>query len=61
MSASRAEIGSLGGSGTHGGVCGLATEGRRPVNLEKKAADRPAPCKIGSMQHIDLVTQVDGR
>jgi hypothetical protein len=61
MSASRAEIGSLSGSGTHGGVCGLAMEGRCPVNLEKKAADRPAPCEISGVQHIDLVTQVNGR
>jgi hypothetical protein len=32
--------------GTHGGVCGLATEGQRPVDLEKEVADRPTPHEI---------------
>jgi hypothetical protein len=47
--------------GTHGGVCGLAMEGRRLVDLGKKVANKPAPRKIGGAQHIDPVTPVDGR
>jgi hypothetical protein len=46
--------------GTHGGVCGLATEGRHPVDLGTKLADRSTPCRIYGMQHTDPVTQVDG-
>jgi hypothetical protein len=46
--------------GTHGGVCGLAAEGRHPVDLGTKVADGPALCGIDDAQHMDLVTQVDG-
>jgi hypothetical protein len=46
--------------GTHGGVCGLATEGRRSVDLGMKLANRSAPCGIYGTQHTDPVTQVDG-
>jgi hypothetical protein len=47
--------------GTHGEVCSLATEGRRPVDLGQKVIDRLAPREIGGVQHTDPVTQVDGR
>jgi hypothetical protein len=46
--------------GTHGGVCGLATVGRHPVDLGTKVTDRSAPRGICDAQHTDLVTQVDG-
>jgi hypothetical protein len=46
--------------GTHGGVCGLVTEGRHLVDLGKKVIDRPAPCEIGGTQHMNRMTQVDG-
>jgi hypothetical protein len=46
--------------GTHGGVCSLATEGQRPVDLGMKVADRSVPHRIYNAQHTDLVTQVDG-
>jgi hypothetical protein len=46
--------------GTHGGVCGIAMEGRRPVDRGTMVADRSAPRGICSAQHIDPVTQVDG-
>jgi hypothetical protein len=42
--------------GTHGGVCGLETEGRRPVDLGTKVADTSTPRKICGAQHTDLVT-----
>jgi hypothetical protein len=45
---------------THGEVCDLATEGRRPVDLGVKVIDMPAPRGIDSTQHTDPVTQVDG-
>jgi hypothetical protein len=47
--------------GTHGGVCGLVMEGRRPVDLGKTVADRPALSEVSDAQHTDLVTQIDGR
>jgi hypothetical protein len=46
--------------GTHGGVCGLVTEGRHLVDLGKKVIDRPAPREIGGTQHMNRMTQVDG-
>jgi hypothetical protein len=46
--------------GTHGEVCGLAAEGRNPVDLGMKVADGPALHRIGDAQHMDLVTQFDG-
>jgi hypothetical protein len=45
---------------THGEVCDLMTEGRRPVDLGVKVIDMPAPRGIDSTQHTDPVTQVDG-
>jgi hypothetical protein len=36
-------LGHLMDLGTHGGVCGLATEGRRLVDLGMKVVDRSAP------------------
>jgi hypothetical protein len=45
--------------GTHGGVCGLATEGRHLVNLGTKVIGMPTLCGIDSVQHTDAVTQVD--
>jgi hypothetical protein len=46
-SASGAEIGRSVDLGTRAGVCGLATEGRHPVDMGKMVADRPAPSEIG--------------
>jgi hypothetical protein len=46
--------------GTHGGVCGLAIEGRCSVYLGMKVTDRSALRRICSAQHTDPVTQVDG-
>jgi hypothetical protein len=42
--------------GTHGGVCGLAMEGRRPVDLGMKVADRSISHGICGVQHTDPVT-----
>jgi hypothetical protein len=46
--------------GTHGGVCGLTTEGRRLVDLGTKVIDKFAPRGICGTQHMDSVTQVNG-
>jgi hypothetical protein len=46
--------------GTHGGVCGLATEGQRPMDLGTKVADWSTLHEICGTQHSDPVTQVDG-
>jgi hypothetical protein len=42
--------------GTHGGVCGLTTEGRRPVDLGKKVTDMPTSHEIGGAHHTDPMT-----
>jgi hypothetical protein len=60
MAASRAEIRSPLDLGTHGGVCGLAMEGQRPVDPGTNVTNMPALRGIGSTQHMDPVTQVDG-
>jgi hypothetical protein len=57
--ASRAEIRSPLDLGTHGGVCGLAMEGQRPVDLGTNVTNMPALRGIGSAQHMDPVTKVD--
>jgi hypothetical protein len=46
--------------GTHGGVCGLATEGRHTVDLGTNVTDRSALRGICSVQHTNPVTYVDG-
>jgi hypothetical protein len=45
--------------GTHGRVCSLATEGRRPMDLGTKVTDRSVSHRICGAQHTDPVTQVD--
>jgi hypothetical protein len=45
--------------GTHGRVCDLATEGRRPMDLGTKDDDGPASPRTNSVHRKDLVTQVD--
>jgi hypothetical protein len=44
---------------THDGVCGLATEGRRPVDLGTKVTNSSAPHRICGVQHTNLVIQLN--
>jgi hypothetical protein len=46
--------------GTHDGVCGLATDRRRLVDLGMKVTDRSAPRGICGTQHTDPMAQVNG-